>query len=373
MNLKKHRRLAIRRRTPPGSSPGTLIADPAAIQPEISLMHYGPDGLVEQRADSIDAVQNQLSRSPVTWVDVRGLGDLDLIRKLGDLFEIHGLALEDVVNVHQRPKVDKYEDHLFIVARMHIDDAPSGSEQFSLFLGKDYVLTFQERPGDCFDPVRNRIRQDRGRIRRSGADYLAYALLDALIDVHFPVLERFGEAVETLEERVTSRHRENLVNEIHQIKRDLLGSRRAIWPMREMMNTLIRDESKVFSEQTRIFLRDCYDHTVQLMDIVETYREIAASLVDIHLSTLSYRMNETMKVLTIIATIFIPLGFIAGVYGMNFNSEKSPWNMPELSWYFGYPFALGLMALVAVGLLLYFRHKGWLGHGGPFIPKQTDS
>ncbi|HSS65523.1 MAG TPA: magnesium/cobalt transporter CorA [Gammaproteobacteria bacterium] len=372
MNVKKRGRLAIRRRTPPGSSPGTLVVDPAAIRPEVHLMRYGPEELVEQGVDGVDAIKKQLGQSPVTWVDVRGLGDLEFIEQLGDVFEIHGLALEDVVNVHQRPKVDEYEDHLFIVARMHLEDVTGGSEQFSLFLGKDYVLTFQERPGDCFEPVRNRIRQNLGRIRRSGPDYLAYALLDALIDVHFPVLERFGEVVEALEERVISQHRENLVAEIHQIKRGLLGSRRAIWPMREMMSSLTRDESTVISEQTRIFLRDCYDHTVQLMDMVETYREIAASLVDIHLSALSYRMNETMKVLTIIATIFIPLGFIAGVYGMNFNPEKSPWNMPELGWYLGYPFALGLMVLVAVGLVLYFKHKGWLGQRSRFVPRQID-
>jgi magnesium transporter len=361
MKSKKRRSLIIHRRAPRGAPPGTLVADPAARRPDVYVIRYGPDEIAEQPVDSIAALRERMGSAPVTWVDVRGLGDLGLIQEIGNLFNLHSLALEDVVNVHQRPKAEEYEDHLFIVTRMHVEERPPESEQISLFLGKNYVLTFQERAGDCFEPVRERIRKRRGRIRASGADYLAYALLDAVIDAYFPVLERFGETVEVLEELVTSRPGENLVSEIHKVKRDLLASRRAVWPMREMINQLIRDETPLVTDHTRIFLRDCYDHTVQLMDMIETYREIASSLVDIHLSSLSKRMNEIMKVLTIIATIFIPLGFIAGVYGMNFDPEASPWNMPELGWYLGYPFALGLMGLVAAGLVFYFWREGWIG------------
>lgn len=372
MRSKKLRSLIVHRRTPRGAPPGTLVADPAAQRPDLHVIRYGPDDVAEQPVDSIAALRERMGRAPVTWVDVRGLGDLSMIQEIGNLFNIHGLALEDVVNVHQRPKAEEYEDHIFIVTRMHVEERLPQSEQISLFLGKDYVLTFQEHAGDCFDPVRERIRKSRGRIRISGADYLVYALLDAVIDAYFPVLERFGETVEVLEELVTSRPGENMVSEIHKVKRDLLASRRAVWPMREMINQLIRDETPLVTDHTRIFLRDCYDHTVQLMDMIETYREIASSLIDIHLSSLSNRMNEIMKVLTIIATIFIPLGTIAGVYGMNFDPEASPWNMPELGWYLGYPFVLGLMGLVSAGLVFYFWRKGWIGRGNRSVKPSSD-
>ena len=236
------------------------------------------------------------------------------------------------------------------------------TEQLSLVVGKDFVLTLQERPGDCFDPVRARLRQDPSRMRTHGADYLAYALLDALIDSYFPVLEHFGEALENSGaggrgaagpgpgRRASTR-----------LKRDLLELRRALWPLREIMSHLLRDETPFIGAATRVYLRDCDDHVFQLMDMLEIDREVASGLMDLHLSSVSLRTNEIMKVLTIIATIFIPLGFIAGVYGMNFKPEVSPWNMPELDWYFGYPFALGLMLAVALGLLGYFWRKGWIG------------
>jgi magnesium transporter len=230
-----------------------------------------------------------------------------------------------------------------------------------MFLGANFLLTFQERTGDCFDLVRDRIRRRRGHIRERKADYLAYALLDAVIDGYFPVLEACGERLESLEDAVLDKPSGEQSAQIHEMKRDLLTLRRAIWPQREMINALTRDSSAHVSDQTRVYLRDCYDHTIQLMDMLETYREIASGLVDVYLSSVSARMNEIMKLLTIIATIFIPLGFIAGLYGMNFDTGVSPWNMPELSWRWGYPFALGLMAVVAIGLLLFFRKRGWIG------------
>ncbi|HSR71864.1 MAG TPA: magnesium/cobalt transporter CorA [Kiloniellales bacterium] len=350
-----------RRRAPPGSTPGTLIADPDAQRPRVRIIGYGPDDLEERTIERIEEIEPLIGRWPVTWVNVEGLADLDLIRGLGALFGLHRLALEDVVNVHQRAKVEEYEDHLFIVTRMVEANAAPETEQMTLFLDERCLLTFQERHGDGFDPIRERIRGHRGQIRSMGPDYLAYALLDAVIDGYFPVLEAYGEELEEIEDAVMSAPESAQVGEIHGLKRDLLSLRRAVWPQREMIHGLGRDGLRYVSDQTRIYLRDCYDHTVQLIDVLETYREIASGLVDIYLSSVSARMNEVMKVLTIIATIFIPLGFVASVYGMNFDPDVSPWNMPELRWAFGYPMALGIMTLVALGLLAYFRAKGWLG------------
>jgi magnesium transporter len=349
-----------RRRTPPGSPPGTLVADAAAPRPRLRVIAYGPDRFEETEPRNVEALAGVVGHWPVTWVDVQGLGDVETVRALGDRFDLHGLALEDVINVHQRPKVELYENHVFIVTRMVGGPATDGggadTEQVAMFLGADFLLTFQERSGDCFEPVRERLRHAGGRIRAARADYLAYTLIDAVIDGYFPVLEGYGERVERLEDAVTARPDAALVAQIHALKRDLLTLRRAIWPQREMVNALIRDESSLVAEPTRLYLRDCYDHAIQLMDMIETYREIASGLVDLHLSSFSARLNET-----IIATIFIPLSFITGLYGMNFDPSASRWNMPELGWRYGYPFALGLMGVVAIGLLVYFRRKGWIG------------
>jgi magnesium transporter len=239
------------------------------------------------------------------------------------------------------------------------------TEQVSLFLGERFVLTFQEKPGDCLDCVRDRIRSGTGRIRQAGPDYLAYAVLDAVIDNFFPVLEGAGEYLEELEATVLSNPDEGTVSKIHGIKRQLLRLRRAVWPQREALNSMLREGTSLIAEDTKVYLRDSYDHTIQIIDLLENYREIASGLMDVYLSSVSNRMNEVMKVLTIFAAIFIPLTFIAGIYGMNFDPERSPWNMPELDWYLGYPFALGLMAAVGVGMLVYFRHKGWIGSRRP--------
>jgi magnesium transporter len=237
------------------------------------------------------------------------------------------------------------------------------SEQVSLFLGRNYVLTFQYLPGDSFDPVRSRLRTARGRIRNSGADFLAYALLDATIDGYFPVLEVYGTRIEEIEDRMSERVGSESIHQTHRLRSDLMLLRRFIWPHREAVHALLRDEHPLISAETRVYLRDCYDHTVQIIDVVETHRDLCADLRELYFTQVSTRTNEIMKVLTIIATIFIPLGFIAGVYGMNFNTAVSRWNMPELNWPFGYPFALGLMAAVAGGLLYLFWRRGWFGGG----------
>jgi len=323
------------------------------------VIAYGGDAIEEFEGADLDRIKALRSVQPVLWVDVTGLADIDLIQKLGEAFGLSSLSLEDVVNVHQRPKAEEFPDYIFAVVRMVRPGVGTDSEQLSLFFGANFVLSFQERPGDCFDPVRERLRRDRGRLRQQGTDFLAYTLIDAVIDGYFPVLERYGEEIDGLEDAVIATPDRRHVQRLHLIKRDMLLLRRSVWPMREMINMLIRDESPFVSSQTRLYLRDAYDHTIQLMDIVETYREISTGLTDVYLSSMSAKLNEVMKLLTVIATIFIPLTFLAGVWGMNFAF------MPELGWRFGYPAALSLMLVVAAALVWYFWRKGWLTEEEP--------
>ncbi|MBZ5498028.1 MAG: magnesium/cobalt transporter CorA [Acidobacteriia bacterium] len=356
---RKHRRHRISapafpRRSLPGSAPGTLIVDPQAPKPVIQVMAYSPEKVLEQDIDDVHSIRSFLREWPVTWVSVMGLGDVSVITKVGEIFNLHRLALEDVLNVHQRAKVDQFKDNCFIVVRAINAEEAYSSEQLSIFLGKNYLLTFQERTGSYFDPVRERIRKDTGRLRLAGPDHLAYALIDATIDWYFPVLEKYGETLEVIEDAVVAQPEKRFIRQIHEMRYALLTLRRTVWPLREAVNALCRDPLPLISDETRIYLRDCYDHTVQIIDLLENYRDVASSLMEVYLSSLGNRTNEIMKVLTMFAAIFIPLSFIAGIYGMNFD-------IPELKWALGYPYALGLMALVAIGLLYYFRRKGWLG------------
>lgn len=355
------RLLRLRRHQGPGTPPGTVVAPPQAERTEVSVFGFGDGGFEESSLAAAAELEPFLERWSAIWVNVDGLGDTELIEGIGRRFGLHPLALEDVVGTHQRAKVESYEDHLYVVLKMVSLKESLEAEQVSIFLGPGYVISFQERRGDCLEIIRERLRKGRGRVRSAGPDYLAYAILDAIVDHYFPVIEALGEKLESLEEDVLSDPHAETVSEIHAVRRELLGLRRAAWPLREVMSGLYRDESPLISPSTRPYLRDCYDHTVQLIDVIETYRELAAGLIDIYLSSLGQKNNEVMKVLTIIATIFIPLGFIAGVYGMNFNPERSPWNMPELNWVYGYPFALFLMTATALGLIGYFAKKGWLG------------
>ncbi len=369
----RRRRRRHERRPPPGTAPGTLSVDPAAPPPVMQVIAYGPDGLVEQAVSDLAALPPLLARYPVTWLNVDGLGDVATIRRLGELFGLHPLALEDAVSAHQRAKVEEYKEHLFIVVRTFELREHLEGEQVSIFLGKRFVVTFQERAGDCWGPVRERLRAPTSRMREAGADYLAYALIDAGIDSYFPIIESYGERLETLEDEVIVRPTRATISAIHEIRRELLGLRRAVWPLREAINTCIRDQTGFFREETRVYLRDCYDHTFQVIDLLETYRELGSGLMETYLSSIGNRTNEVMRVLTIIATIFIPLTFIAGVYGMNFKTEASPWNMPELGWRWGYPFCLALMAGVSAALLVYFRRKGWLGGAPPIAETVGES
>lgn len=348
------------RRTPPGSPPGTLVADPTESQPSISVTAYSPDDLFEANVGAVADLLPYLSSWPVTWVNVDGLGDIGVIQELGALFGLHRLALEDVINLHQRAKVDDYGDRLFVVTHMaSLINMELQIEQMSLFVGPNFLLTFQHLPGDCLDPVRLRLRGGNGNLRRAGPDYLAYALIDAVLDGYFPVLEVLGERLEELEVGILDEPTPETRQQIHQIRHGLLTLRRTIWPQREALNQLVRDPIPLITPDSRIYLRDAYDHVIQIIDLVEAYREFASDLIDLYLSSISNRMNEIVKVLTIISTIFIPLSFVAGVYGMNFNT-RWPLNMPELDWPLGYIFALALMLAVALALLAYFRRRDWL-------------
>jgi magnesium transporter len=373
MTRRNHRRpfqeIHVKRRTGPGAPPGTISADPAQPAPAIHLMAYDNDKVVEKQITEVGQIGKFLSQYPVTWVNVEGLGSAAVIEELGELFHLHRLALEDVVNVHQRAKVEEYNDKLFIVVRMahSIENAGTariGTEQVSIFVGKSFLLTFQEgHPGDSFDRVRARIRDGAGKMRQFGADYLAYALIDSVIDQYYPVLEQIAERIDQMEDAVLTRHRGRLSDELHNIKSDLLVLRRDIWPQRDAVALLAR-ETAIFTDATRLYLRDCYDHVVQIVELVETYRELAADLRDLHMTSISNRINETMRVLTIIATIFIPLTFITSIYGMNFDTHKSPWNMPELEAYFGYPAVWIAMIATTIAMLVYFYRQGWIFRGG---------
>jgi magnesium transporter len=363
------RRLRMRRAPVAGMAPGTLVVDPDAPKPVLRAIAYGPDEVVEHDLPGVAAARELVGRHPVVWVNVDGLGDVAVLDELGGLFGVHRLALEDVVNVHQRAKVERYGEQLFVVARMplRLEDGHHGTEQLSLFLGKGFLLSFQERAGDCFDPVRRRIREGKGRMRSLGPDYLAYALLDAVVDSYFPVLQDCGDRLDVLEDKMFARPDPQTAGHIHLIRRDLLGARRAVWPLRECLSGLTREPDELVGEETRLYLRDCYDHAVQIIDLLESYRDLSGGLMDTYLSLVSQRMNEIMKVLTIYAAIFIPLTFVAGIWGMNFDTQASGLNMPELGWGFGYPAALALMAILALGQLAWFRRKGWLG-GPPDLP-----
>jgi magnesium transporter len=384
LHRRSHRRRPRKRRTPVGASPGTLTADPAARRTRLQLVTYDARGVTEWPEPTLKSIAELRRHStaagdseteappPNIWLNVDGLADIQTIGRIGEIFGLHPLALEDVVNLHQRAKVDAYDGHLFIVTRMPVlatgetadRHGVPDTEQLSICVGADFVITFQEVPGDVFDPVRRRLRAPAGQMRRRGTDYFAYALIDAALDAYFPLLEHYGEYVEALEIDVLENPDHRHSGRIHDLKRDLLTLRRAIWPQREMLAALARDETPFISDATRIYLRDAYDHAIQLMDMLETYREIASGLVDIQLTSVSNRMNEIMKVLTVIATIFIPLTFIVGVYGMNFDPTKSPYNMPEIEWRYGYIAIWLVMLATAGGLSAWFWRKGWFADTG---------
>jgi len=342
-----------------GQSPGTLlhIGAKQIETPRISIFDYGARQLNERKTASVEECLAFRESPTVTWLNVIGLHNPEIVSKIGLCFGMHPLVQEDILNTNQRPKIEDYEDYLYTVVKMLSYDEKTNEldiEQVSLILGKNFVITFQEKEGDVFNPLRERLKNPEGKTRKAGADYLYYALLDTIVDSYFIILEKIGEKIEALEEALVKHPRNETLQEIHALKREMIYLRKSVWPLREVVSTLERGESKLISKPTMVYLRDAYDHTIQVIDTVETFRDMLSGMVDLYLSSLSNRMNEVMKVLTVIATIFIPLTFIAGVYGMNFKY------MPELSHPLGYFAVWGVMLVVAGTMFLYFRKKKWL-------------
>ena len=342
-----------------GLPPGTpvFIGDKKAEETKITILDYDETQFQEKKVREIEECFPFKETPTVTWINVDSVHDVGFIQKLGEQFDLHPLIIEDIVNTQQRPKMEESENYIYIVLKMLYLDAESNGtqvEQVSVVFGKNFVISFQEREGDIFEIIRERIRNGKGRIRKMGTDYLAYALIDAVVDHYFIILEKDGEKIEVLEEKVVSEPRPETLQEIHRLKRDMIFLRRSVWPLRELVNSLERGESPMIQKTTRIYLRDVYDHTIQVIDTLETYRDMLSGMHDTYLSSISNRMNEVMKVLTIIATIFIPLTFIAGIYGMNFEF------MPELKWRWAYFGVWGIILIIGIFMLLFFKKKKWL-------------
>jgi magnesium transporter len=339
-----------------GLPPGTLIhvGEKKLDKIKISLIDYNEQGFEEKELSSIEECLSYREKPGITWVNIDGLHDIEVINKIGQEFNLHSLVLEDILNTEQRPKFDDMEEYIFVVGKMiyyNPEDDNVKFEQISLVLWKNFVISFQENIGDVFDPVRERIRKGKGRIRKMGSDYLLYALLDSIVDSYYSVLEKIGEKVESLEEDLMDSTEPDTLQVIHHMKRELVFLRRSVWPLREIIGSLGKGESSQISEKTIIFYRDVYDHTIQVIDTIETCRDIVSGMMDLFLSSVSNRMNEVMKMLTVIATIFIPLTFIAGIYGMNFEY------MPELKYHWGYPAVWITMAVIGVLMVLWFKRK----------------
>lgn len=341
-----------------GLPPGTLIhigtKKPGDVK--ISLIDYSAKSFEERNIKKIEECFPFKSTPSVTWINISGLHDVSIIEKIGNHFDIHPLVLEDILSTGQRPKVEEFDKYVFVVLNMLLFDEKSNqiiAEQISLIFGKNFVISFQETEGDVFDIIRTRIRTCKGRIRSLGADYLAYSLIDAIVDNYFIILEKFGDNIDLIEERLVTEPDPSTLQTIYNLKREMIFLRKSVWPLRDLVNKLERSDSKLISSKTRIYFRDIYDHSIQIIDTVETFRDMASGMLELHLSSISNRLNEVMKVLTIFSTIFIPLTFIVGVYGMNFRY------MPELEWRSGYFILLGVMTAVAVVMLFYFRKKKW--------------
>jgi magnesium transporter len=342
-----------------GLSPGSLVylGDQSDEPVRITVIAYGADHYDQKTVTTLEDCLQHMDTDAVTWINVSGIHDLAIIKTLGDTFGIHPLVLEDIVNTGHRPKIDDYDEYFFVVLKMlySAGDTPViQHEQISLIVGKGYVISLQEVSLDVFDPVRERIKKGRGRIRKQGSDYLAYALIDTVVDHYFKILEDLGETIEDLQDTLIREPAPDTLMVIQDLKHEMLFIRKSLWPLREVISTLIRGESRLISDDVILFLRDVYDHTIQVIDTVETFRDMLSGMLDIYLSSVSNKMNEVMKVLTIIATIFIPLTFIAGIYGMNFEF------MPELKWKLAYPALWLLMLAVFVGMIIYFKRRKWL-------------
>ena len=351
-----------RRAAPPGQVPGNVAVNAGEPDARARVIAYNAAEVRELEIQSIEDVAAVRSEFEVVWIDVIGHGDAELLRSVRSVLGLHELAVEDVVNLGQRPKLEAFDENLFCVARMlESDERGVHSEQLSLFLADGVVVTFQEHAGDCLGALRKRIRDDRGRVRSRGADYLFYAVLDAVIDGYFPILSKVGDRIEDIEERVLDESIHDPVGPLHSARRDLLILRKSILPLRDAMAPLADRDHAFVREDTRVYFRDAVDHLRRTADAVEAYRDLAGSVMDAHLSVVSHRLNDVMALLTIVSTIFIPLSFLVGLWGMNFDHTVSNWNMPELHARYGYPVALAIMLGLALAQLAYFRRRGWLG------------
>jgi magnesium transporter len=342
-----------------GLPPGSIVYVGRERQgvPRISLISYDARTSDEEVIDAAGKCRGRLKENRINWLNIDGIHDVDVIKSIGEQFNLHPLLLEDIASTRQRPKTESYPEAFFTVVKMLRLDQEKGqiiSEQVSFILCDHCLITFQEQQGDVFDPIRDRIREGKGRVRDGDAGYLLYVLLDAIVDSYFLVLEYMGDRVDALDDAMAAHPPPDALRLLHSMKNDIIHLRRCVWPLRDVANSMARDGVVNMAPETLVFMRDLYDHTVQIMDAVETYRDILAGLTDLYLSVASNRMNEVMKILTIIATIFIPLTFVAGIYGMNFE------HMPELAWPWGYPAVLLLMSAMVGGMLVYFRRKGWL-------------
>jgi len=348
-----------------GHAPGDLVyvGEKRVEKPRITIIDYDEVNFKESQAKAIDECFPFKETPTVTWINIDGLQEIEIIEKVGKHFQMHPLTMEDILNTGQRPKYEDFDDYIFLVLKMlYFDDRDKEikAEHVSVIVGANFVISFQEKEGDVFNPIRERIRNNKGRVRKMGADYLAYTLLDAIVDSYYAILEKSGEKIESMEDELVKNPTPELLRLIHRLKGDAIFLRKSVWPLREVVNSLTRSETKIIQKATEIYLRDVYDHTIQVIDMIETFRDTISGMLDIYLSSLSNKMNEVMKVLTIIATIFIPITFIAGIYGMNFDPSVSKFNMPELGWPFGYVFAWGVMILITIVMLVYFRKKRWL-------------
>ena len=342
-----------------GLPPGTLvhIGEKKTEKVKITVIDYDEAQLEEKEVDTVEECFPFKDKSTVTWINIDGIHQVEVIEKLGIHFGIHPLVMEDILHTEQRPKMEDFDYYIIVILKMlSYDGEKKGiiSEQVSIVLGQNFVITFQEKEGDLFDPVRERLRKSKGRIRNMKADYLTYALVDTIVDHYFVVLEGIGENIEEMEEEISSDPTPDTMHSIHTLKKELIFLRKSVWPLREVINNLERGELSLIHGSTGVYFRDVYDHTIQAIETVETFRDMASGMLDVYLSSVSNKMNEVMKVLTIIATIFIPLTFIAGLYGMNFKY------MPELEWHWGYPVILGLMSALGILMVVYFRRKRWL-------------
>jgi magnesium transporter len=342
-----------------GLAPGTLvyIGKARTSKVKISTINYDKNKFEEKINENVEDVFKYKDKPGISWINVDGIHDLDVIKKIGKNFNLHPLIQEDIVNTSQRPKSEDFGDYIFVVLKMLYRDEKKQKiniEQISLIIGPNYVVSFQEIEGDIFNPIRERIKDPKRKIRERGSDYLAYSLIDSIVDNYFSILEIIGEKIESIEGKVIKNPSIETLQLINSLKREIIFLRKSVWPLRELLSSLSRSESKLIRKETEIYFRDVYDHTIQVIDTIETSRDMLSGMLDIYLSSISNKMNEVMKVLTIFASIFIPLTFVVGVYGMNFDF------MPELQWKYSYFILLGIMFFIGIGMFLYFKRKKWV-------------